>query len=170
MRARSLLAASTAATALALAAPTAWADGPGPVTTCTQGQLAVAAVAADQPHVLKLSIKNTGLRPCLVDQLPTVTFGDLDGAAVAVPAGESGPYVVAATRSAYAAVRTVTDADLGEARSVDHVTVFGDPSHQGTVFTAAALGASGGVPVWEPVTTWWHPAWDEAEQALADAS
>ncbi|MFI6345503.1 DUF4232 domain-containing protein [Streptomyces sp. NPDC050560] len=176
MRARTVAAASTAAAAaLVLAAPTAFAAGPRPApaapaaTTCLPSALTVSASATDQPHVLKISIKNTGLVPCVVDQIPTVTFGDLDGAAVPVPPAGSAAYPIGLTRAAYAAVRTVDPADVSTARHVDSVRVAGDPSHPGVSFSATSLGSPDGVPVWEPVTTLWHPSWDQAEQALQDA-
>lgn len=151
-------------TAGALAAPSAVA-APAP-PTCRDSRLAVAATVSDQPDSVRISITNRGAHACVVDRIPTVVFGDLDGAALPVPESESAPYRLAAGRSAYAAVRTLDPAST-ELRLVDRLTVAGDPSHRGRTFEAASLGAPDGIRVWEPVTTWWHTSQATADAVLA---
>lgn len=132
---------------------------------CKEASLRVAASASAEPGVLRISVTNRG-PACVVDRIPTVTFGDLDGAAQPVPPSESAPYRIATGGTAYAAVRTVDDPGNPQARVVDFVTVAGDPSHAGRSFTADALGLPDGVRVWEPVTTWWKPTRAQADAAL----
>ncbi|MCE0448071.1 hypothetical protein LT493_42885 [Streptomyces tricolor] len=48
------------------------------------------------PTVLRVSVTNRGTRACVVDRVPTVTFGNLDGAALPVPEGGTGTYRLAA--------------------------------------------------------------------------
>ncbi|MFE9722856.1 DUF4232 domain-containing protein [Streptomyces sp. NPDC005794] len=132
--------------------------------TCGESSLTVAAAASDQPGTLRISVTNQGRQACVVDRIPTVVFGDLDGPALPVPEGESGPYRLPAGGSAYAAVRTL-DPAATELRVVDQLTVSGDPAHRGRTFDAASLGAPDGIRVWEPVTTWWHRS-----SAAADAT
>ncbi|MFD9903686.1 DUF4232 domain-containing protein [Streptomyces sp. NPDC059063] len=176
MRTRTLLAltATAGATATLLAlAPTAGAQPTGSAArtaTCKESALTVKASAADKPGVLRVSVTNRGDRTCVVDRIPTVTFGALDGAAQPVPATESAPYRVGAGRTAYAAVRTVADPGDTDARLVDFVTVAGDPSHRGRQFTDDKLGLPQGVRVWEPVTTWWQPSRAKADAALEHAT
>ncbi|AJE87660.1 hypothetical protein SLNWT_7284 [Streptomyces albus] len=171
MRARSILAASAAVAALAATAPAAWAGGPAASgdTTCRENQLTVRATGTELPDVLHISVTNRATRACVVDQIPTVTFGDLDGAAQPVPPSESAPYRVKPGATAYASVRTTSKLDNPDARVVDSVTVAGDPSHQGRSFPAASLGAPDGVVVWEPVTTLWKSSAAAADKALSDA-
>ncbi|MFD4693816.1 DUF4232 domain-containing protein [Streptomyces sp. NPDC058463] len=157
------LALALLAPAGALAASSAVA-APAP-PTCRDSRLAVAATASDQPDAVRISITNRGGTACVVDRIPTVVFGDLDGAAQPVPASESAPYRLAAGRSAYAAVRTL-DPTSTELRVVDRLTVAGDPSHRGRTFDAASLGAPDGIRVWEPVTTSWHPSQAAADTVL----
>ncbi|MFD9504916.1 DUF4232 domain-containing protein [Streptomyces sp. NPDC060035] len=134
--------------------------------TCRESRLAVAATASGRPDAVRVSITNRGAHACVIDRIPTVVFDDLDGAAQPVPGSESAPYRLAAGRSAYAAVRTL-DPTSTELRLVDRLTVAGDPSHRGRTFDAASLGAPGGIRVWEPVTTWWHPSQAAADAVLA---
>lgn len=108
---------------------------------------------------------NNGRQACAVDRIPTVVFGDLDGPALPVPDGESGPYRVPAGGSVHAVVRTL-DPAATELRVVDRLTVAGDPAHRGRTFDAASLGAPDGIRVWEPVTTWWHRSSAAADAAL----
>ncbi|MFB4426303.1 DUF4232 domain-containing protein [Streptomyces sp. QL37] len=156
-----------AALALALLAPAgaASASSAAPaLPTCRESGLKVAASASGQPETLRVSVTNHSRQACVVDRIPTVVFGDLDGPALPVPEGDSGPFRLPAGGSGYAAVRTL-DPAATELRVVDRLTVAGDPSHRGRTFDAAALGAPDGVRVWEPVTTWWHRS-----SAAADAT
>nr|BFD86407.1 hypothetical protein StreXyl84_58080 [Streptomyces sp. Xyl84] len=133
---------------------------------CAGSRLTVRAraVPADRT-VVRVQVTNHG-RACTVDRVPTVTFGDLDGAAQPVPPGGSGPYRLDAGRTAYAAVRTVAHPADPEVRRVGSLTVWADPSAPGRVFTAAELGTGGSVRVWEPVTTWWQPSAAAADRAI----
>ncbi|MGW8888393.1 DUF4232 domain-containing protein [Streptomyces sp. NPDC055749] len=168
MRIRPALAASSAAVLALLAtsaAPAAAAPGPA---MCAESALRVAAAASpDVADVVRISVTNQGARPCVVDRIPTVVFGDLDGPALPVPDTESAPYRLGAGRSAYAAVRTLDPAST-ELRLVDQVTVAGHPAHRGRTFDAASLGMPDGIRVFEPVTTWWHTTRAEADAVLAE--
>ncbi|QKW10507.1 DUF4232 domain-containing protein [Streptomyces sp. NA04227] len=171
MRARTVLAAATAATALALAAPAAWAGSAAKAAdpTCRADRLTVKASATELPDVLHISVTNRASRSCAVDHIPTVTFGDLDGAAQPVPAAESAPYRLKPGATGYASVRIVDKLDSPNARVVDSVTVAGDPSHRGVTFSAASLNAPEGLAVWEPVTTLWQSSAAKADEVLAEA-
>ncbi|MEV5597024.1 DUF4232 domain-containing protein [Streptomyces sp. NPDC052496] len=110
------------------------------------------------PDVLRISVTNRTTKPCVIDRIPTVTFGDLDGAAEPDPPTESAPYRLAPGATAYATVRTVTGRPTPPTRTVDHITVAADPSHHGRRFDASAIGAPPtGIRVWSPTTTWWSP-------------
>ncbi|MEU1128112.1 DUF4232 domain-containing protein, partial [Streptomyces sp. NPDC005899] len=111
-----------------------------------------------------MSVTNRGRHACVVDRVPTVVFGDLDGPALPVPAGGSAPYRVGAGRTVHAAVLTLAPS-AEELRVVDRLTVAADPAHRGRTFDAASLGSPDGIRVWEPVTTWWH-----GSRAAADAA
>ncbi|MEU1487761.1 DUF4232 domain-containing protein [Streptomyces sp. NPDC005752] len=151
----------------ALSAPAAaTAASPAPVLpTCRESSLKVAAAVSGTPETVRISVTNDGRQTCAVDRIPTVVFGDLDGPALPVPEGESGPYPVPAGRTVHAAVRTL-DPAATELRVVDRLTVAGDPGHRGRTFDAASLGAPDGIRVWEPVTTWWHRSSEAADAAL----
>lgn len=171
MRIRPVLALATAAAALLVAAPqgsaaTAQAPAATKVAACPQPALTLAAHQSANPTVVHISVTNHSTRTCTVDRIPTVTFGDLDGAAQPVPAGESGPYRVGAGKTVYAAVRTIVDPADPEARRVDSIGVSANPALPGRSFTAAELGAGDAVLVWEPVTTWWKPSVAAADKAL----
>ncbi|MFD5027607.1 DUF4232 domain-containing protein [Streptomyces sp. NPDC058373] len=168
MRVRPLLAPAFAAAALVSVAPQAGAaDGErAPLPTCRDSATGIGAKAdAADPTVVRITVTNRAARACLVDRLPTVTFGELDGAALPVPLGESGPYRLAPGQKAYATVRTVGE-PTADVRRVGTVTVAGDPSHHGRTFTARELGAGRVVEVWEPVTSWWKPSVRAADQAV----
>ncbi|MEV5737815.1 DUF4232 domain-containing protein [Streptomyces sp. NPDC052292] len=157
-----------AAAALLCAAPPSQAAArqAGPAR-CAERVLTVRAKAAPaDPSVLRVSVTNRGGRACAVDRVPTITFGDLDGAALPVPGGGSGAYALKAGRTAYAAVRTIADFADPEARRTGSVSVAASASHWGRSFTAAQLGTGGEVLVWEPVTTWWQPTAAAADRAL----
>ncbi|MFF4755085.1 DUF4232 domain-containing protein [Streptomyces sp. NPDC001270] len=163
-------AAAVPALALAAAAPLLAAPH-GAVAArdavCPERALTVrAAVAPADPSVLRIGVTNRSGRACVVDRVPTVTFGDLDGAAQPVPDGAAGTYRIGAGRTAYAAVRTVADPADPQARLVDTVSVAADPAHRGRGFSAAELGAGAAVRVWEPVTTWWQPSAAAADRAI----
>jgi hypothetical protein len=150
--------------------------------TCAQREPAVEAraVPAD-PTVVRVRVTNRSGQGCTVDRIPTVTFGDLDGTAQPVPAGPSGrsgpsgpsassdpsgSYRLDPGRTAYAAVRTVTDPTDPSVRRVDTLTVAAHPAHRGRTFTAAALGAGSAIRVWEPVTTRWQASAAAADRAI----
>ncbi|MFF9173158.1 DUF4232 domain-containing protein [Streptomyces sp. NPDC014793] len=134
---------------------------------CAERALTVRAKAASaDPSVLHVSVTNRGGRTCVVDRVPTITFGDLDGAALPVPSGGGGTYALKAGRTAYAAVRTIADLADPEARRTGSVTVAASASQWGRTFTAARLGTGSEVLVWEPVTTWWQPTAAAADRAL----
>ncbi|MFI9046052.1 DUF4232 domain-containing protein [Streptomyces sp. NPDC053427] len=176
MRARLFLAAPTAAAAataaLAALAPAAGAatGSAAPVPTCKESAVRVSAAAAQRPGVLHLKVTNRGAGSCVVDRIPTVTFGTLDGAAQPVPPAGSAPYRLAVGGTAHAAVRTADPAGGAQMRVVDFVTVAADPSHRGRTISADVLGLPQGVRVWEPVTTWWQPSWAKADAALRGAT
>ncbi|WP_327121135.1 DUF4232 domain-containing protein [Streptomyces sp. NBC_01341] len=167
MRIRTVLTLS-AVLAFALPASAGVATASPAVTpqACREHSLTVAARASDRPDTVRISIRNHGRHACVVDRVPTVVFGDLDGPALPVPDGTSAPFRVPAGGTAYAAVRTL-DPAATELRVVDRLTVAGDPAHRGRTFGAAALGAPGGIRVWEPVTTRWHRSAASADAVLA---
>ncbi|CAM5497950.1 hypothetical protein GCM10010329_73310 [Streptomyces spiroverticillatus] len=143
-----LLAAS--ATASACVTPPAKA-----VPRCAERNLSLKVTAAPTPDALTLRVTNNGRTACTVDRIPTVTFGNLDGAARPNPPADSGPYRVAAGTSAYATVLAPpTPADV---RVVRDIGVAADPAHHGVRVTAASLGLPKGVRVYDPVTTLWGP-------------
>jgi len=164
MRIRPVLALTAAAAALLAAAPQGSAAA-RPVP-CAEKSLSLRAKQAQDPTVVRISVTNRSARTCTVDRIPTVTFGDLDGAALPVPAGESGPYLLTAGRTAYAAVRTIADPADPEARRVDSIGVSANRAYIGRSFTARELGAGNTVLVWEPVTTWWKRSAAAADKAL----
>ncbi|KOU00480.1 hypothetical protein ADK86_14300 [Streptomyces sp. NRRL F-5755] len=155
---------STAAalvTFTSLATATASATTPATSATrpCPESALKITASALtpQHPDVLRISATNRTTTPCAIDRIPTVTFGDLDGAAQPDPPAESAPYRLAPGATAHATVRTVTGRPSPSTRTVDHITVAADPAHHGRRFGAAALGAPHGIRVWSPTTTWWRP-------------
>ena len=156
-----LLVASGASAAVA-ASPT------NAVPTCRPAAVKVTAKPSGTAHVVRISVTNDSGRACAVDRIPTVTFGNLDGAALPVPLVDSAPYRLPAGRSAYAVVRTL-DPAATEHRTVKSLAVAAHPSHYGTRFGAARVGAPKGITVWEPVTTLWQSSRAEADAALADA-
>lgn len=168
-----LLTAAASGAAAAPAAPAA-PDARGKATPqCRANQVRVAAVtvepdAGQYPNVLHISVTNESKKKCAVDRIPTVVFGDLDGPALPVPLGESGPYVLDGGEAGHAAVRTIEDPADPETRLVDHIVVAGAPAHPGARFTADDLDIDGKIRVWEPVTTWWQPTFAEAEEVLAN--
>lgn len=169
-----LVAPAAAALTVLLVATGASAAVPAPaavfastaLATCREGAVEVTATGSSVVNQVRISVTNKSGRACVVDRIPTVTFGDLDGAAQPVPPVESAPYRLAAGGSAYAAVRTI-DPAAEDSRTVVYLTVAGDPSHYGTLFDAASLGSPRGIPVWEPVTTLWQPTRAKADVALA---
>ncbi|MEU3826647.1 DUF4232 domain-containing protein [Streptomyces sp. NPDC029080] len=161
-------AASAAAAALLLTAPQSQAaTGQDRSARCSEQALALRAkaVAAD-PTVLRVSVTNRGARACSVDRVPTVTFGDLDGAALPTPAGGTGSRRLTAGGTAYADVRTIADPADPEARRAPSVTVAASVAHWGRSSSAAQLGTGRRVLVWEPVTTWWQPSAAAADRAI----
>ncbi|MFF5615986.1 DUF4232 domain-containing protein [Streptomyces albidoflavus] len=168
MRVRPLLALTAAGAALVAVAPQAGAAAvqAAPLPTCRPSAVEVGARAdARDKTVVRITVTNRGRHTCAVDRLPTVTFGDLDGAAQHVPPGESGPYRLVTGQEAYATVRTVgTPGD--ETRRVGGVTVAADPSHHGRAFSARELGVGRYVEVWEPVSSWWKGSARAADEAV----
>ncbi|WP_158861366.1 DUF4232 domain-containing protein, partial [Streptomyces rimosus] len=129
------------------------------IRPCPESALKItaSAVTSQRPDVLRISANNRSVTPCVIDRIPTVTFGDLDGAAQPDPPAESAPYRLAPGATAYATVRTVTGEPSPSTRTVGFITVAADPAHQGRRFDAAALGAPNDIRVWSPTTTWWRP-------------
>ncbi|MEU6592837.1 DUF4232 domain-containing protein [Streptomyces sp. NPDC046881] len=171
MRVRATIAApaaSAAVAALLLTAPQSQAAaGPDRTVRCAEKSLTLRAKAVPgHPTVLRVSVTNRGTRPCVVDRVPTVTFGDLDGAALPVPEGGAGTYRLAGRGTAHADVRTIADPADPEARRVDAVTVAASAAHWGRSFTAGRLGTGRRVLVWEPVTTWWQKSAAAADRAI----
>ncbi|TVZ91621.1 DUF4232 domain-containing protein [Streptomyces sp. BK340] len=171
MRIRAVIAVpavSAAAAALLLTAPPSQAaTGHARPARCAEKALSLRAKAAPgDPAVVRVRVTNIGAGACVVDRVPTVTFGDLDGAALPVPAGGGGTYRLGAGKTAYAAVRTIVDPADPEARRVDAITVAASASQWGRAFTAPQLGTGSEVRVWEPVTTWWQPTAAAADRAL----
>ncbi|MFG2474891.1 DUF4232 domain-containing protein [Streptomyces fagopyri] len=175
MRFRSVLAVPAAAAALLLAVPQSGSAATGPArpaaaaqpAKCAARSVVVRAHLAADRRVVHVGVTNRSARTCTVDRIPTVVFGDLDGAALPVPAGDSGPYRIGAGRTAYAAVRTIADPADPEARRVGSISVSADPARFGRSFTARELGAGDAVLVWEPVTTWWQPSQAAADRQLS---
>ncbi|MEU2061130.1 DUF4232 domain-containing protein [Streptomyces sp. NPDC013455] len=159
---------SAAAAVLLLTAPQSRAAaGPDRPVRCAEKSLTLRAQAAPgDPTVLRAAVTNRGARACLVDRVPTVTFGDLDGAALPMPPGGIGTYRLAAGGTAYADVRTIADPADPEARRVDAVTVAASAAQWGQSFTAARLGTGRQVLVWEPVTTWWQRSAKAADRII----
>ncbi|MEU6091916.1 DUF4232 domain-containing protein [Streptomyces sp. NPDC047085] len=171
MRFRALLAVpavSAATAALLLTAPQSRAaTAHAAPARCAEKALTVRAKAAPADRsVVRVGVTNRGTRACDVDRVPTVTFGDLDGAALPVPEGGSGTYRLGAGKTAYAAVRTIGDPADPEARRADSLTVAASASQWGRTFTAARLGTGRDIRVWEPVTTWWQPTAAAADRAI----
>jgi hypothetical protein len=184
MRFRALLAVpavSAATAALLLSAPQSRAaTAHAAPARCAEKALTVRAKAAPADRfVVRVGVTNRGTRACVVDRVPTVTFGDLDGAALPVPEGGGGTpglersrelgggtYQLGAGKTAYAAVRTIGDPADPEARRADSLTVAASASQWGRTFTAARLGTGRDIRVWEPVTTWWQPTAAAADRAI----
>ncbi|MGW4389382.1 DUF4232 domain-containing protein [Streptomyces sp. NPDC004685] len=175
MLTRTVLAAS--ATALLASATAASTDirpahpaaAPAAVKACAENALTVKATLSGQDHVLRLSVKNHSSRACLVDRVPLVTYGDLDGAAVPFPLSGSSAYTLDAGKTAHADVRSLTASGDSDARSVGYIEVAANPEHHGKKFTAASLSEPGGLRVWAPVTTLWQPTRNLADEALAES-
>ena len=146
MRIRSAIAASAASAAvgaLLLTAPQSQAaTGRARPAPCAEKTLTVRAKAAADRTVVRMSVTNRGARACVVDRVPVVTFGNLDGAALPVPAGGTGTYRLAAGGTAYADVRTIGDPRDPEARRTDSLTVAASAAHWGRSFTAAMACAA----------------------------
>ncbi|MFF7356470.1 DUF4232 domain-containing protein [Streptomyces filipinensis] len=171
MRIRAAIAAPAASAATAVLLVTApqsqAATGHAQPVRCAEKSLTVRArAAAGDPTVVRVSVTHHGLRACVVDRVPTVTFGELDGAALPTPRGGTGRYRLAAGGTAYADVRTIGDPADPEARRTDGITVAASAAHRGRSFTAARLGTGKQVLVWEPVTTWWQPTAAAADRAI----
>ncbi|MFZ3562477.1 DUF4232 domain-containing protein [Streptomyces sp. BH055] len=172
---RHAAAATVAALALtALAAPTAGAAGsasPAVLARCGENDVTVRAQPSeDNADILRLSVRNDTSKPCLVDRVPTVTYGELDGAALPLPMVPHAGRTLAAHDTAYAAVLSVSDAEdaKDEAPAVMYVTVTVVPDQEGRSFQALTLGSPTGVRVWEPVTTLWQSSASQARQVLME--
>ncbi|MGW0996028.1 DUF4232 domain-containing protein [Streptomyces sp. NPDC002523] len=159
---------SAAAAALLITAPQSQAAAAQAAPArCAEKALTVRAKAVPaDPSVIRVGVTNEGTRACVVDRVPTVTFGDLDGAALPLPAGGSGTYRLGVGGTAYAAVRTIGDPADPEARRTGTLTVAASASQWGRTFTAARLGTGRDIRVWEPVTTWWQPTAARADRAI----
>ncbi|MEU8484587.1 DUF4232 domain-containing protein [Streptomyces sp. NPDC048641] len=182
MLTRTVLAASAAALLVsatgvfASTAPASDARPANPATApaatlkpCAEKALTLRAAPSAQDHVLRLSVKNHSSQACLVDRVPLVTYGDLDGAAVPFPLSGSAAYKLDPGKTAHAVVRSLSPSGGSEARSVGYVMVSANPEHHGKKFTAATLAEPGGLRVWEPVTTLWQPTRALADEVLAES-
>ncbi|MFD8570285.1 DUF4232 domain-containing protein [Streptomyces sp. NPDC059639] len=173
MRARHIAAAAAAALTLAALTAPAAVSASAPAA-CSENDLTLRAEPSDTSDgVIKVSVRNDSGRACTVDVAPTVTYGDLDGAAQPRPATEAGSYELAAHASAYAAVRSLAassdSADRPEQPpTVPSLRVAASPEQSGRGFQAMTLGAPTGLPVWEPVTTPWEASAARAEQVVQD--
>ncbi|MET9497985.1 DUF4232 domain-containing protein [Streptomyces sp. NPDC006552] len=173
MRARPATVALAAAVALtALAAPAASAGTPaGKPAPCAEKDLTVRAEPSDgSDGVIALSVRNDAARACLVDGAPTVTYGELDGAALPVPEPRHGGRTLAGHHTLHAAVRSLSDSEDAEkdARTVMSLHVSAVPDHDGRTFQVLKLGAPAGLRVYEPVTTLWQPSPARAAQVLLE--
>ncbi|MDO0929129.1 DUF4232 domain-containing protein [Streptomyces sp. TG1A-8] len=156
-----------AAAALLLTAPQSRAAAPAQPARCAERALTVRAKAVPaEPSVVRVNVTNRGGRACVVDRVPTITFGDLDGAALPVPEGGAGTYALGRGATAYAAVRAIADPADPQARRAQGIAVSPSASQWGRSFTAAQLGTGDEVLVWEPVTTWWQPTARAADRVL----
>lgn len=146
---------AVAATLLLTASPSqAAASSPA----CPERALTLRAEASPaDPSVIRVSVTNRGGHACTVSGAPGVTFEDLDGSALPVPAGPMDRYRLGPDGTAHATVRTVADPAAPEARRVNALAVSADPAHWGRAFTADELGAGDAIRVWEPVTSRWQP-------------
>ncbi|WP_327658261.1 DUF4232 domain-containing protein [Streptomyces sp. NBC_00483] len=169
---RHATAAVTAALALtALTVPTAGAADSAALARCGENDVTVRAEPSDDnADILKLSVRNDSSKACLVDRVPTVTYGELDGAALPLPTVPHAGRALAAHDTAYAAVLSVSDPEdaKDEAPAVMYVTVAAIPDLQGRSFQALTLGSPTGVRVWEPVTTLWQSSASGAQQVLEE--
>lgn len=169
---RHATAAVTAALALtALTVPTAERADSAALARCGENDVTVRAEPSDDnADILKLSVRNDSSKACLVDRVPTVTYGELDGAALPLPTVPHAGRALAAHDTAYAAVLSVSDPEdaKDEAPAVMYVTVAAIPDLQGRSFQALTLGSPTGVRVWEPVTTLWQSSASGAQQVLEE--
>ncbi|MFG3122226.1 DUF4232 domain-containing protein [Streptomyces sp. NPDC048201] len=134
---------------------------------CAAKALTIRAKAVPgETTVVRFSVTNGGSRACVVDRVPTITFGDLDGAALPTPEGGRGTYRLAAGKTAHGAVRTIGDPADPEARRSTSLGVAASASQWGGSFSAAKLGTGRYIRVWEPVTTWWQPTRAKADKAI----
>ncbi|MFD9002588.1 DUF4232 domain-containing protein [Streptomyces sp. NPDC059582] len=163
--AAALLLSAAVVLALFAAAPQSRADA-GPDGCRERAVTLRAAAVPGNPAVVRVSVTNHGRSVCALDLIPTVVFGNLDGAALPLPSAAGGTYRLGPGRTAYAAVRTVAEPTDPQARGVHALTVAADPSHRGRAFTAAQLGTGGTIRVWEPVTTYWQPSAAAADGVL----
>jgi hypothetical protein len=173
MHTHSILSASAAAAVAVVLATSGASAVPAPaaaLSDCRAGSVTASAAPSPVADSVRIRISNRTGRACVVDQIPTVTFGDLDGAAQPVPWWTgSAPYTLTAHGSAYAALRTIGPA-ADDSRTVSYLTVSGTGTPEaGVRFSAASVGAPGGIRVWEPITTLWQASGAAADAALADA-
>lgn len=167
-------AAVAALTLTALTVPTAGAAGSASRAAperCGENDVTVRARPSDDnADILRLSVRNDSSKACLVDRVPTVTYGELDGAALPLPMVPHAGRTLAAHDTAYAAVLSVSDPEdaKDEAPAVMFVTVAAVPDHQGRSFQALTLGSPTGVRVWEPVTTLWQSSASKAQKVLVE--
>lgn len=98
---------AVAATLLLTASPSqAAASSPA----CPERALTLRAEASPaDPSVIRVSVTNRGGHACTVSGAPGVTFEDLDGSALPVPAGPMDRYRLGPDGTAHATVRTVAD-------------------------------------------------------------
>ncbi len=147
---------------------TASADADATMPECDTSNLSIqATMESPDENIMAVSVTNEGTDACTIDRIPTATFGDLDGTARPVPTTESAPRVVKSGDSVHAALRTAPGMDDDGAQLVQDVTIAASPGHDGRTFSADELGSGDpGVYVYDPVTTWWHPTYADAEEEL----
>ncbi|MEU6840267.1 DUF4232 domain-containing protein [Streptomyces sp. NPDC046716] len=169
MRARHIAAAATATLTLAVLSAPAAVSATAPAACGENGLTLRAQPSDDSEGVIGLSVRNDSDRACTVDVAPTVTYGDLDGAAQPRPATESGTYELAPHATAYAAVRSLAATDTDDQPpTVPSLRVAASPDQSGRGFQAMTLGAPTGIQVWEPVTTPWMASPARAERVIED--
>ncbi|WP_404817022.1 DUF4232 domain-containing protein [Streptomyces thermolineatus] len=173
MRTQGLLAAGAVVAALGTtlgAAPAAAAQDTGQrasavrpaeraVRPCTEREVRVQASPSDEhANVIEMSVTNTARKACTVTG-PSITFEGLDGAAMHVPEGQETTHTLHPQDTAYAAMQTIAERDMDQARVVGAISVATSPAYYGTRFEGTVL-------VYDPLTTRWLSSPAEAESTL----
>lgn len=150
--------------------PDADQDGNQP-SDCDRQSLSIdATMHRPAENIMGVAVTNAYGPACNISGTPTVTFGDLDGAAYPVPAGEVNDQILEPGETIHAAVRTAPAMDSDEATLVQYVNVAGHAAHYPTTFTADEIGSEdSGIWVYDSATTRWHDTYAGAETTLLDA-